>query len=87
VYPDPDPHHFWKLDPDSHQSESRIRIRIKVKIQELRRLKMEPWRAVDAHNGDMETQNGVVVAGFLHHFDEEQDPDPHLSERTDPDPQ
>jgi hypothetical protein len=24
-----------------------IRIRIKVKIQELSRLKMEPWRAVD----------------------------------------
>jgi hypothetical protein len=28
---------------------SRIRIRIKVKIQELWRLKMEPWRTEDAH--------------------------------------
>jgi hypothetical protein len=28
-----------------------IRIRIKVKIQELSRLNMEPWRAVDAQNG------------------------------------
>jgi hypothetical protein len=31
---------------------NRIRISFKVKIQELRRLKMEPWRrAVDAYNG------------------------------------
>ncbi len=57
---DPDPHHFWKQDP--HQSESqvrikiksRIRIRIKVEIQELWRLKMEPWRAVEAHNGGVD---------------------------------
>jgi hypothetical protein len=33
-----------------------IRIRIKVKIQELQRLKMEPWKTVDAHNEDMEAQ-------------------------------
>ncbi len=39
--PDPDPHHFGKPDPDPHQ----------VKIQELKRLKMELWRAKDAHNG------------------------------------
>ncbi len=36
-----------KLDPDPHQSQNRIGIRIKVKIQELWRVKMDPWRAVD----------------------------------------
>ncbi len=51
--PDPGPH---------HQSKSQIRICIKVKadpdpdlhlsrIRELWRLKIEPWRVVDAHNG------------------------------------
>ncbi len=34
-----------------------IRIRNKFKAQEL---KMEPWRAVNAHNGGMEAQNGAV---------------------------
>jgi hypothetical protein len=43
----------------------RIRIRIKVKIQELRRLKMEPWRVCRS-----------VVADW-HDFDEDPDPDPH----------
>jgi hypothetical protein len=45
-----DPHQSQKQDqdPDPHQ------------IQELRRLKTEPWRAVDAHNGGVEAQNGVV---------------------------
>jgi hypothetical protein len=38
----------------------RIRIFIKVKLQELRRLKMEPRRAVDADNGGMEAQNRAV---------------------------
>jgi hypothetical protein len=33
-----------------------MRIRVKVKTQE-QRLKMEPWRAVDAHNGDVVAQN------------------------------
>jgi hypothetical protein len=37
-----------------------IRIRIKVKIQELLRLKKEPWRAVDAQNGGAEAQNGAL---------------------------
>jgi hypothetical protein len=31
----------------------------KVKIQELLRLKMEPWRAADAHNGGEEAKNGA----------------------------
>jgi hypothetical protein len=35
-----------------------IRIRSKVKIQELSKLKLEPWMAVDAQNGGVETQNG-----------------------------
>jgi hypothetical protein len=30
---------------------SRIRIRIEVRIQKLWRLRIEPWRAEDAHNG------------------------------------
>jgi hypothetical protein len=30
-----------------------IRIRIEVKIQEMFRLKMEPWRAVETQNGAM----------------------------------
>jgi hypothetical protein len=41
---------FSILDPDTD------RIRIKVNIQELNRLKMEPWRAVDANNGGVEAQ-------------------------------
>jgi hypothetical protein len=39
---------------------------------------------VDTHNGGLENKNGVyrpVVADF-HHFKE--DPDPHLSEKLDP---
>jgi hypothetical protein len=31
-------------------------IRIQVKIQEHSRLKMDPWRAVDAQNGAVEAQ-------------------------------
>jgi hypothetical protein len=31
-----------------------IRIHINIKIQELLRLKMKPWRAVDAQNGGLE---------------------------------
>jgi hypothetical protein len=45
---------------------------------------MEPWRAVDANYGGVEAQNGALeslhyrpVVADLHHFDEEQDPDPH----------
>ncbi len=40
----------------------RIRIRIQVEIQDLWRFKlqMESWRAVAAHNGGVEAQNGAV---------------------------
>jgi hypothetical protein len=70
--------------------ESWIRIRIKVKFKKLYRLNMEPWRAVDAYNGGMEAKNGAVEslwfsAADSHHFDEEQDPDPHYSETSYPD--
>jgi hypothetical protein len=33
---------------------------LKSKFTELNRLKMEPWRAVDAHNGGVEAQFGAV---------------------------
>jgi hypothetical protein len=33
---------------------------MKVKIQKLERLKIDPWRAMDAHNEDLETQNGAL---------------------------
>jgi hypothetical protein len=36
-------------------------------------LKIVPWRACK-----------TVVAADLHHFDEEQDPDPHQSDKSDP---
>jgi hypothetical protein len=62
-------------------------------IQKLRRLKIEPWRAVDANDGGMEAQMKSwsrrvyrpVVENF-HHFEEELDPDPHWSEKLDLDP-
>ncbi len=43
-----DPHHFGKPDPDPHQREMPDPDPIEVKIQELLRLKTEPWRAVVA---------------------------------------
>jgi hypothetical protein len=47
-----------------------IRIRMKAgskskKIQELWRLEMEPWRAVDAHIGGMEFHNGAVEGLYV----------------------
>ncbi len=61
------------------KGESRIQICIKLKIQELCRLKMEQWRAVDAHNGGMKAQwrgyGGVCTSVVADYFDEEQDPD------------
>ena len=38
-------------DPDLH---------IKVKMLEFKILKMEQWRAVDAHNGGVEALNGAL---------------------------
>ncbi len=35
-------------------------IRIRIKSRKSERLKKEPWRAVEAHNGGLETQNGVL---------------------------
>ncbi len=68
----------------------RIRIRVKcwlwiriVKIQELKRFKTKPWRAVDVHNGCVEAQNGPVI-GSSHHFDE--NADPHYSGESGPAP-
>jgi hypothetical protein len=90
-----DQRHFGKPDPDlsekpdagPHQLKSSIRIqlRIKFKIQELRRLKLEPWRAVDAPNGDVEWRVTRPVVADSHHFDE--DPDPHQGGKSNPDPQ
>ncbi len=45
---------------------------------------MEPWRAVDARNGDMENQTGAMEdLQTRNHFDEDQDryTDPHQSEK------
>jgi hypothetical protein len=50
-------------DPDlqlSVKSWIRIRIGMKVKVQKLSRYRIEPWRAVYAHNGDLEAQNGEL---------------------------
>jgi hypothetical protein len=44
---------------------------------------MEPWRAVNAHDGGMEAQNGALYVLYRDHgrifssLDGEQDPDPH----------
>jgi hypothetical protein len=50
---------------------------------------MEPWRAMDVHNGGVEAQNGTKLEGLattiadLHHIDEEHSPDQHKSEKLD----
>jgi hypothetical protein len=38
-----------------------IRIRIRVKILELYMLKIEPWSAVDSHNGGLYAQTGALI--------------------------
>jgi hypothetical protein len=48
-------------------------------------------RGMEAHNGSMEAHNGgmevtMMPLGDSHLFDEEQDPDPSLSEKLYPDP-
>ncbi len=73
-----------------------LRIRIIVYIPELWRLKMEPWRARDAHNWDALVRIGPwrvlycrpVVADSYGFDEEERDPHPdlHQSEKSDPDP-
>jgi hypothetical protein len=73
----PDPHYFWKLDPDRIRPKSWIRIRIESKLKSFRGLK-ELLRAVDAHNGGLEDQYGtLLVVADSHHFAEELGPDPH----------
>ncbi len=64
-----------------------IRISFRVKS----RIKMEPWRALYAPNRGMRLKMEPrrvcrPVVADLHHFDEEQDPDPHQSEKSGPDP-
>jgi hypothetical protein len=53
---------------------------------------MEPRKAIDAHNGRLEAQmeswralRPAVIDS--HHFNEEQDSDPHKSEKLDPEPE
>jgi hypothetical protein len=53
---------------------------------------MVPSMAIDAHNGDVEMHKMEPrricrpVVADSHNLVEEQDPDPHLSEKSDPDP-
>ncbi len=68
-----------------------IRIRIKSEIQKLYRPKIEPWRAVDAHNGGLEAQYEALeiyrsVVTDSDHFEEELDQDPYRHQ-NDADPQ
>ncbi len=81
---DPDPHKSKKLNPEKHQSKKFGNFRGSKQISgepwkltvEAWRLKMDPWRVYR------------LVVTNSHHFDEEQDPDPnmHLSEKLDTDP-
>jgi hypothetical protein len=59
------------------------RIRNKVKIQDLERLKIEQWTAVDVHNGGLEAPNGalesLLTSGLQFPITDEEldvDPDP-----------
>ncbi len=77
--PDPDPYRSKKLDPDLNNFRSFRGSKwshggpwtLKMLAW---RIKMEPWRLY------------ISVFTDSHHFDEEQDPDPHLREKKDPDP-
>jgi hypothetical protein len=60
----PDSKRFGNLDPDPHRSKNSGAVK-----------KMEPRRAVDAHNGSEWSRKPEVK--YLYHFDEEQDLDPH----------
>ncbi len=35
-------------------------IRIRIKVKKLQKLKLEPWRPVNAHNEGLEAQNEVM---------------------------
>jgi hypothetical protein len=59
----PDQHRsalFLEAGSGFKKSWIRIRIRIKDRIQKLKRLKIEPWRAVDAHKRGLEARNGAL---------------------------
>jgi hypothetical protein len=43
---------LFNAGPDSRKSW--IRLRIEIKIQQLQKLKVDPWRAVDANMGGVE---------------------------------
>jgi hypothetical protein len=74
-----------RMVPIRIRVKSRIRIRLKAKIQDLRRLKREPWRAVDAHNGGSKWRLGGSVGHWSvdsHHFDEDKIRIPHQSDKS-----
>jgi hypothetical protein len=50
--------------------------------------KMDPWRAIDAHNRGLEAVDKWCIADS-HHFgvEQDQDADSHQNEKRDPDPQ
>jgi|688.fasta_scaffold1755639_1 hypothetical protein len=60
-----DAHYFWNLDLD-----------LDPQKLEFYRLKMEPLRAEDAHNGGVEANGGSLDqwSQIRHHFDDKQDP-------------
>jgi hypothetical protein len=55
-----------------------IKVKCWIRIRKIQKLKIKPLRAVDAHNGCMEAQNGALegtkTSGRIadsHHFEEE----------------
>jgi hypothetical protein len=70
----------------SIRAKSWIRVLIQVNIQELYRLKMEPWRAVDAHNrGGRGWKWSPGGSAYQYsHIRITVDPDLHRSENPDP---
>ncbi len=70
-----DPHQNEKQDPDTQYAQQKRRIRVKVKIHELWRVKMDPWRAMEALNwcmcgGVKWSQGGysMYAMKWLHHL-------------------
>jgi hypothetical protein len=85
---DPDWHQIEKPDPHQSQKPGLVQDPHQRKIQELCRLKIGTWRAVDAHKGVIKAQNGAgerlynvffIGVANSHHFDGERDPNPHQS--------
>ncbi len=65
-----------KLDPDPHHIQN---------SEALRRLKMEPWTVESSRFKMGPWRVRTPVVADWHHFDERQDPDPHLF-HADPQP-